>query len=68
MNEEQADFAAKLLQIEEQANMAMEGLPAGLLRQRLQHIAVAAKLLRNRLEVASVVILPSVPPGNKNGP
>jgi hypothetical protein len=59
MNEEHDDFAAKLQQIEEQANMALSDLPAGLTRDRVQHIAIVARLLRHRLDVASVVVLPS---------
>jgi hypothetical protein len=46
MNKEQADFAAKLLQIEEQANSALQELPAGLVKNRVQHIAVVARMLR----------------------
>ena len=45
-NEEHDDFAAKLLQIEEQANMALNDLPAGLTRDRVQHIAIVARMLR----------------------
>jgi hypothetical protein len=59
MNEEHDDFAAKLLQIEEQANMALNDLPAGLTRDRVQHIAIVARMLRYRLDVASIVVLPS---------
>ena len=58
-NEEHDDFAAKLLQIEEQANMALNDLPAGLTRDRVQHIAIVARMLRYRLDVAAVVVLPS---------
>jgi hypothetical protein len=59
MTEERDDFAAKLLQIEEQANMALVDLPAGLTRDRIQHIAIVARMLRYRLDVVSVVVLPS---------
>jgi hypothetical protein len=59
MNDERDDFAAKLLQIEEQANMALQDLDAGLTRDRVQHIAIVARMLRYRLEVASVVMLPN---------
>ena len=59
MNDERDDFAAKLLQIEEQANMALQDLEAGLTRDRVQHIAIVARMLRYRLDVASVVVLPS---------
>ena len=58
-NEEHDDFAAKLLQIEEQANMALIDLPAGLTRDRVQHIAIVARMLRYRLDVAAIVVLPS---------
>jgi hypothetical protein len=59
MTEERDDFAAKLLQIEEQANMALVDLPAGLTRDRVQHIAIVARMLRYRLDVTSIVVLPS---------
>jgi len=59
MTEERDDFAAKLLQIEEQANMALVDLPAGLTRDRVQHIAIVARMLRYRLDVVSIAILPS---------
>jgi hypothetical protein len=59
MTEERDDFAAKLLQIEEQANMALVDLPAGLTRDRVQHIAIVARMLRYRLDVAAIVVLPS---------
>jgi hypothetical protein len=58
-NEEHHDFAAKLQQIEEQANMALSDLPEGLTRDRVQHIAIVARMLRHRLDVASVVVLSS---------
>jgi hypothetical protein len=44
-HKEQADFAAKLLQIEEQAN-------------RMQHIAMVARMLRSPLEDGSVLVVP----------
>lgn len=59
MTEERDDFAEKLQQIEEQANMALQDLPAGLTRDRVQHIAIVARMLRYRLDVASVVVLPN---------
>ena len=59
MTEERDDFAAKLLQIEEQANMALVDLPAGLTRDRVQHIAIVARMLRYRLDVISIAVLPS---------
>ena len=55
-NAEHDDFAAKLLQIEEQANMALNDLPAGLTRDRVQHIAIVARMLRYRLDVAAIVL------------
>jgi hypothetical protein len=58
MNKEQADFAAKLLQIEEQANSALQELPAGLVKNRVQHIAVVARMLRSRVEDGSVLVVP----------
>lgn len=59
MTEERDDFAEKLQQIEEQANMALQDLPAGLTRDRVQHIGIVARMLRYRLDVASVVVLPN---------
>ena len=59
MTEERDDFAEKLQQIEEQANMALQDLPSGLTRDRVQHIAIVARMLRYRLDVASIVILPN---------
>lgn len=59
MNEEHEDFAAKLQQIEEQANMALNDLPAGLTRDRVQHIAIVARMLRYRLDVTAIVVLPN---------
>jgi hypothetical protein len=65
-NEEHDDFAAKLLQIEEQANMALNDLPAGLTRDRLQHIAIVARMLRYRLDVTAIVVLPSRDSSRRN--
>ena len=53
---DKADFIAKLLQIEEQANLAGAELAPGLLRSRLQHMAVLAKTLRGRLEGAVEIV------------
>ena len=39
--------------------MALNDLPAGLTRDRVQHIAIVARMLRHRLDVAAVVVLPS---------
>lgn len=54
---EKSDFIAKLLQVEEQANLALAGLAMGLMRSRLLHIAVLARTLRGRLETAGVEIV-----------
>ena len=62
MNEEQEDFAAKLVLIEREASLVLEDLTPGVLRDRVQHIITVAKLLRARLEVASSVIVPPQPP------
>jgi hypothetical protein len=64
MNQAQTDFAAKLSQIEEQANSALQELPPGLAKNRVQHIAVVARMLRSRLEDRSVLV---VPRGDSNG-
>ena len=53
---DKADFIAKLLQIEEQANLAGAELAPGLLRSRLQHMSVLAKTLRGRLEGAVEIV------------
>lgn len=58
MNEEQEDFADKLALIEREATLAAENLPPSTVRDRIQHIAVVAQLLKARLDVASDVILP----------
>jgi hypothetical protein len=57
MTQDNADFIAKLRQIEEQANIANAELAPGLLRSRLQHMAVLAKALRARLELGTVAIV-----------
>jgi hypothetical protein len=57
MTADNADFIAKLRQIEEQANIANAELAPGLLRSRLQHMAVLAKSLRGRLEFGTVAIV-----------
>ena len=58
MNAEQEDFAARLALIENEANLAAEDLPPSLIRDRIQHIATMARLLKSRLDVASSLILP----------
>ena len=49
MNEEQRDFAAKLELIHKEANALLRGLPPGVLRERLNHIATVAQSLLVRL-------------------
>ena len=46
MNEEQEDFAAKLELIEREAELAAQDLPPSTVRDRIQHIAVVAQLLK----------------------
>jgi hypothetical protein len=58
-HKEQAGFAAKLSQIEKQANSALQELPPGLVRNRVQHIAVVARMLRSRVEDGSVLVVPA---------
>jgi hypothetical protein len=62
MNEEQEDFAIKLTMIEQQAKLVLDDMPPGTMRDRIQHIATTAKLLRQRLNVASTLILPTHAP------
>jgi hypothetical protein len=57
-NEEQQDFAAKLALIEREATLAAESLPPSTVRDRIQHIAVVAQLLKARLDVTSVTVRP----------
>jgi len=72
MTADHADFIAKLRQIEEQANIANAELAPGLLRSRLQHMAVVAKTLRGRLEFGPLAIVraeaEAPPPGEHNKP
>jgi len=49
VNEEQRDFAAKLELIHKEANALLRGLPPGVLRERLNHIATVAQSLLVRL-------------------
>ena len=58
MNEEREDFAAKLELIEREAELAAQDLPPSTVRDRIQHIAVVAQLLKARLDVAAGDILP----------
>jgi hypothetical protein len=59
MTADNADFVAKLRQIEELADTAHADLPTALLRlrTRVQHILVLAKTLRGRLELGSVAVV-----------
>ena len=60
MDRDQEDFAAKLTLIDREANLVLEDLLSGATRERVQHIAMLARLLRLRLDVASSVILPAL--------
>ena len=53
MNEEQQDFAAKLLLIQNEANFVLRDLPSGIVRDRLQHIATVAEMLLARIGTTS---------------
>ena len=48
-NEEQRDFAARLHQVESQAKLVLRDQPAGSVRDRLQHIATVAEMMRGRI-------------------
>jgi hypothetical protein len=73
MTGDNADFIAKLRQIEELANVVNAELPHSLLMlsTRVQHILVLARALRGRLEFGAVAIVrvepnaPSPREGNK---
>jgi hypothetical protein len=52
-----ADFMAKLLQIEEQANAVIAELAPCVSRTRVQHIVVLVKTLRGRLEFGGVAMV-----------
>ena len=56
---ENADFIAKLQQIEELANALGAGLGAHVARTRAQHIAILARALRARLEIGGMSVTPS---------
>jgi hypothetical protein len=53
MNEEQHDFAAKLLLIQNEANFVLRDLPPGIVRDRLQHIATVAEMLLAQIGTTS---------------
>lgn len=55
---ENADFIAKLQQIEELASALGAGLDAHLARTRAQHIAILARALRARLEIGGASVMP----------
>jgi hypothetical protein len=50
MNNERQDFAAKLFLMEREAQLVLEDLPPGLMRDRLKHIITLAALLRERID------------------
>jgi len=50
MNNERQDFAAKLFLMEREAQLVLENLPPGLMRDRLKHIITLAALLRERID------------------
>jgi hypothetical protein len=50
MNDERQDFAAKLFLMEREAQLVLEDLPPGLMRDRLKHIITLAALLRERID------------------
>jgi hypothetical protein len=74
MTTHNTDFIAKLRQIEELAQGVHGELPRGLLmlKTRAQHIVVLAKTLRGRLEMGSVMLVPTEPsappPGEPSKP
>jgi hypothetical protein len=70
MTADNADFIAKLRQIEELAAEVHGLLPQAqlLLRTRVQHILVLAKTLRGRLELGTVVLVPVEPPAEPKEP
>jgi hypothetical protein len=70
MTADNADFIAKLRQIEELAAEVHGLLPPAqlLLRTRVQHILVLAKTLRGRLELGTVAMVPVAPPGEPEKP
>jgi hypothetical protein len=59
--DEQADFVAKLRQIEETAFAAGGDLKEGLSKTHFRHIALIARTLRARLEMGVAVITSATP-------
>jgi hypothetical protein len=58
--DEQADFIAKLVRVEEQAHLLVAEGPSGLARTRAQHIILLVKTLRGRLELGTVSVTATV--------
>lgn len=54
--DENADFIAKLQQIEEQASSLGARLPEGLAKARSRHIVLLARSLRGRVELGEVTV------------
>ena len=50
MNDERQDFAAKLFLMEREAQLVLDDLPPGLMRDRMKHIITLAALLRERID------------------
>jgi hypothetical protein len=71
MSEDDADFIAKLRQIEEQANAINAELAHPPVRARLQHVAILAKAMRGRLELGVIAIVRgphALPPAEREKP
>lgn len=64
---ENADFIAKLRQIEELANDLAPELHATQARTRAQHIALLARALRGRLELGVASVVSTGTPGEAAG-
>ena len=56
MSEEKQDFDAKLLMIEELARLSLDEDPGDAQRNRLEAIAVTARLLRLRLQLLTLSV------------
>jgi hypothetical protein len=65
MNQEQEDFAAKLILIEQDARLVLEDLRSNAARARVEQLLTTAQLLRARLNVASSVILATQQPNEE---
>jgi hypothetical protein len=66
--DENADFIAKLREIEEQAHSLGAALGASLERTRAQHIVLLARALRGHLELGRVHIVRTEPHAGAGGP